>query len=281
MRGNANSRTAKEVLSMETVKTALITGYGINAQEELKEAFDRAGSDTVFLHVKDIIDAPNLLARYHILGFPGGFSFGDHLGSGLVFANLCREHLFQTLTSFIEEGKLIIGICNGFQVLVKMGLLPNINGPRTQEVSLIDNCTGVFENSWVDLTFPASSNSVWTKNLPDMELPIRHGEGRFIADSEETLRKLQDNGHIAVRYKTRNPNGSEFDIAGITDITGRVLGIMPHPEAYLYPENHPRWTRSRKKQPEEHTADASPPSLRVFQNGVDYMSRHISRNSSL
>ncbi len=248
---------------MGTIKTALITGYGINAQEELKQAFDSCGAQTEYIHINDLISSPDVLGEYRILGFPGGFSFGDHLGSGLVFAHLCRGHLFERFTRFIEEGNLVLGICNGFQVLVKMGLLPNAGGRGEQEVSLVHNESGVFEDSWVHVTFPSESNCVWTKELPDMELPIRHGEGRFITASSDIADKLRERKLVAVRYNGRNPNGSERDIAGITDTTGRVLGLMPHPEAYLVPENHPQWPR--------HPEGQEPTSLMLFRNGIDYL----------
>lgn len=248
------------------VRAGVITGHGINADAELKEAFEFAGARALSLHIHDLIDEPGQLRDLHILGFPGGFSFGDHLGSGLVFAHLCSQHLKDPLERFILGGGLIIGICNGFQVLAKMGLLPNLEGRWTQEVSLIHNDTGVFEDSWVRVAFNGKSPCVWTKGLTEMEMPIRHGEGRFIAGSRETLGLLERENLIALTYKGRNPNGSEADIAGITDRTGRVFGLMPHPEAFLYPENHPRWTREKIAQAE---------GLKIFRNAVDWVKNYI------
>ena len=248
-----------------TVRTGIITGYGINADAELKEAFSLAGAEAVSLHIHDIIENPGRLKDVHILGFPGGFSFGDHLGSGLVFAHLCKQHLKGALDRFILDGGLVIGICNGFQVLVKMGLLPNLKGDWTQEVSLIHNSTGVFEDSWVRAAFNGQCPCVWTRGLTEMDLPIRHGEGRFITANPAIAGRLQDDNLIALTYKGRNPNGSEADIAGITDKTGRVFGLMPHPEAFLYPENHPRWTREKI---------AGAEGLKIFRNAAEWVSQN-------
>ena len=169
-------------------KVAILTGYGINADNELKEAFLRAGAECADrIHINDMIEKPEILDSYQILGFPGGFSFGDHLGSGLVMAHLFKQNLKGVLDKFIAKGKLIIGICNGFQVLVKMGVLPNFDGNWTQEVSLIHNNTGVFENSWLNVRFNPDSPCVWTKGLKEMDIPIRHGEGRFITKYKATL----------------------------------------------------------------------------------------------
>lgn len=244
-------------------KVAILTGYGINADNELKQAFIAAGAEkAVRIHINDMIEKPEILDEYHILGFPGGFSFGDHLGSGLVMAHLFKQNLKDVLDKFIADGKLIIGICNGFQVLVKMGVLPNFDGKWTQEVSLIHNNTGVFENSWLNVRFNPASDCVWTKGLDNMDIPIRHGEGRFITKDAATLKKIEDMNLNAVIYNDRNPNGSEHDIAGITDATGRILGLMPHPEAFLVPENHPMWRRKEIKEAA---------GLKLLKNGVQYI----------
>ena len=248
------------------VKAGIITGYGINADEELIQAFRSAGAEAELVHITDIIEDPGSIHVYHILGFAGGFSFGDHLGSGIVFAHLCKQHLKKDLIRFVGEGKAVIGICNGFQVLAKMGMLPNLQKDWTREVSLIHNDSGVFEDSWVEVSFNKKSSCIWTKGLTEMDLPIRHGEGRFITGSSEVRNSLIDRGLIALTYSGRNPNGSELDIAGITDESGRVLGLMPHPEAFLIPQNHPRWTRD---------AITSGEGLKLFQNGVDYIKKYF------
>ena len=228
-------------------KVAILTGYGINADNELKEAFLRAGAKQADrIHINDMIEKPEILDGYQILGFPGGFSFGDHLGSGLVMAHLFKQNLKGVLDKFIAKGK---------------------DGNWTQEVSLIHNNTGVFENSWLNVRFNPDSPCVWTKGLKDMDIPIRHGEGRFITKDKATLDRIKALHLDTVIYNDRNPNGSECDIAGITDTTGRILGLMPHPEAFLTPENHPMWKRQEIKEAA---------GLALLKNGVDYInSRNI------
>lgn len=248
------------------MKTCVVTGYGINADLELVEAFCQAGSEAVRVHINDLIAEPSMLDDYGIIGFPGGFSFGDHLGSGLVFAGLFKRHLRDALDSFVARGGLIIGICNGFQVLVKMGVLPNIDGTGRPSVSLIHNESGKFEDSWVTVAGNPDSRCVWTQELGDLDLPIRHGEGRFIAADDGVFNRLVSDGLIALTYKDRNPNGSQGGVAGITDTTGRILGLMPHPEAYLYPENHPTWVKGD--------------GLKMFRNGVEAAAGAAARPAS-
>ena len=239
---------------MKKVKVCIITGFGINADVELAWAFSLCGASPELVHVNDLIDAPGRIKEYGIIGFPGGFSFGDHLGSGLVFANLFRRSLKEALEDFVSSGGLIIGICNGFQVLVKMGVLPNLDGGWTPSVSLIHNASGEFIDCWVNVKTESNCGCVWTKDIESVDLPVRHGEGRFITASKEIFGRLKADGLIALTYSGLNPNGSEGDVAGITDGTGRILGLMPHPEAYLAKENHPVW------------ADGD--GLQIFKNGV-------------
>lgn len=247
------------------VRVCIVTGYGINAQDELAEAFRRAGGSPDLVHIQDLIGEPSRITSYRIVAFPGGFSFGDHLGSGLVLAHIVRQHLRAELDRFVADGGLLIGICNGFQVLVKMGILPNLGGGWIPEVSLVHNASGLFEDSWVEVEFPDASPCVWTQGLEAMELPIRHGEGRFIAASEALLAELEERRLVALRYRDRNPNGSQNAIAGVTDPTGRILGLMPHPEAFLDVENHPRWMRSTV---------SSPRGLELFARGVAWAGSH-------
>jgi phosphoribosylformylglycinamidine synthase subunit PurQ / glutaminase len=253
------------------VKTCIITGYGINADDELKKAFELAGSETQKIHVNDLITTPELLRLYHIIGFPGGFSFGDHIGSGKVFGGLFKKKLKQSLDSFIESGGLVIGICNGFQVLVKMGILPNLAGNWTQEVSLIHNDSGKFEDRWVLLNIDPASPCIWTRGISRIEAPVRHGEGKFIISDKTIETSILDNHLATATYVARDggadvtypddPNGSVHHIAGICDATGRVFGLMPHPEAFIFPENHPRWQRENITRGE---------GLKIFENGVAY-----------
>ena len=225
------------------VRTCVVTGFGINADDELAAAFELAGSRAQKVHIRDLTQDPSRLDAFHILALPGGFSYGDHLGSGVVFASLLKRHLRPALERFVRSGKPVIGICNGFQVLVKTGILPNLTGGWQPEVSLTHNDNGRFIDRWVALAFNPRSPCVWTQGLAAGELPIRHGEGRFVAASEAVLQRLLADDLVAVRYHPENPNGSVHGIAGICDPTGRVFGLMPHPEAFLFAENHPRWTR--------------------------------------
>jgi phosphoribosylformylglycinamidine synthase len=234
------------------VRVCVITGFGINADEELALAFNLAGGRAERVHVNDLVDAPRRLAACRIIAFPGGFSFGDHLGSGKVFATLVRKRLRPVMEEFVSGGGLVIGICNGFQILVKMGILPNLSGTWNQEVSLVHNDSGKFEDRWVRVTADPASPCLWTRGLGSVDLPVRHGEGKFVAGAPGILAEIRSRGLAALRYCSRdggapgypeNPNGSVDDIAGISDRTGRVFGLMPHPEAFLFPENHPEWSR--------------------------------------
>ncbi len=239
--------------------TALVLGgYGINADEELAEAFSRAGASARRVHVADLAAEPGLLAGARIVAFPGGFSYGDHLGSGQVLALLCRDRLRSALERFVADGGLVIGICNGFQVLVRMGMLPNRDGRWGREVSLIPNESGRFVDGWYPLAFEPGSRCAWTRGLSGVEYPVRHGEGRFVARDEATLDALESEGLVAARYVGDGPNGSSRGIAGICDPTGRVFGLMPHPECYLDPESSP--DRRRGKRGET--------GLALFENGV-------------
>jgi phosphoribosylformylglycinamidine synthase subunit PurQ / glutaminase len=244
-------------------------GFGINADEELALAFQMAGAQAFRVHERDLADDPARLERFQILAFPGGFSFGDHLGSGRVFATLFRRSLGGALEKFISRGGLVIGVCNGFQSLVKMGFLPDLSGTHAQEVSLIHNDSGRFEDRWVRIGFEKSCPCLWTRGLSDMDLPVRHGEGKFVTESPQTLAELESRKLVALRYVGQgypeDPNGSINHIAGICDPTGRVFGLMPHPEAFLYAENHPEWTRQASD-----TRGPGPEGrgLEIFRNGV-------------
>jgi phosphoribosylformylglycinamidine synthase len=206
------------------------------------------------------------------MAIPGGFSFGDHIASGRVLANRLRYALGQELKSFVADGKLVIGICNGFQVLVKMGLLPGFDGDFEQKVTLTLNDSGKFEDRWVYLKLDPASKCVFSRDVDSIYLPVRHGEGKFMVDCDATLDKLRAGGQVVFRYCSPdgdeatypyNPNGSVDDIAGICDFTGRVFGMMPHPEAYLYRENHPRWTREQ--------LPAEGLGRQIFRNAVEYV----------
>jgi phosphoribosylformylglycinamidine synthase I len=259
----------------QVVNTCVITGFGINADQELREAFVMAGASVQLTHITDLIAQPEILKQYHILAFPGGFSYGDHLGSGKVFGTLFKKHLKTHLENFISCGGLVIGICNGFQVLVKMGILPNMDGDWKQEASLIHNDSGKFEDRWVLLKVNPSSPCIWTKGLSELEFPVRHGEGKFIINDKHKRESLLKNNLISLTYASpegsepqypANPNGSVLNIAGISDLSGRIFGLMPHPEAFLIPQNHPRWTREKIKESD---------GLLLFKNGVEYIKNTV------
>jgi phosphoribosylformylglycinamidine synthase len=249
-------------------RVCVVAGFGINADEELALAFEMVGARAHRVHVTDLVARPDLLLGYRILAFPGGFSFGDHLGSGKVFATLFQRSLGPRMERLLADGGLAVGICNGFQVLVKMGVLPNMRGCRAQEVTLVHNESGCFEDRWVRVAFETGSRCAWTRGLAEMDLPVRHGEGRFVAGSGEQLADLARGGLIALRYAAahggeprypEDPNGSDGHVAGLCDPTGRVFGLMPHPEAFLHSQNHPDWSARRIARPE---------GLLIFENGV-------------
>lgn len=231
----------------------IITGHGVNCEAESRHAWERAGADVTFLHLHDLLDRPAALHDYAGMMFIGGFSYGDHMGSGQVMAQRIRNRVGDDLQRFIDDQKLILGVCNGFQVMVKLGLLPGLEGRYfEQSLALMQNDCGTFQNFWVKLAFETTSPCVFTKGLATMPLPIRHGEGKIFTLDKKLLAALEAAGCVACRYVDpadgeptqrfpANPNGSLNAIAGLTDPTGRIFGLMPHPEAYLYPENHPQW----------------------------------------
>lgn len=263
---------------MTKVRALVITGFGFNCEAETAYAFQQAGAAAEKVHLNDLLDGTRRLDEFHILAFVGGFSFGDHVGAGTVCANRLRHRLAKPLDDFIRSGRLMIGICNGFQVMVKLGVLPAFDGDyRARMVTLASNDSGVFRDAWIHLRADPKSPCVFTKGIEEIGLPIRHGEGKFIVASEATRRRLFANGQVVFQYidpVTRratqefpwNPNGSEDAIAGVCDPSGRIFGVMPHPEAYFSPYNHPHWMRQRiaGELPKEGLGAA------LFRNGVRF-----------
>jgi phosphoribosylformylglycinamidine synthase subunit PurQ / glutaminase len=223
------------------IRTIVVTGHGINAHEEMKRAFDGVGAATSLVHVDSLTAAPGRLRGVDIVAFPGGFSYGDHLGAGVVLSGEVSRRLTDALTTHVERGGLILGVCNGFQVLLKSGLLGR-GADGEPAASLVHNASGTFENSWVEVAV-GDRPSPWLSGPICLDLPIRHGEGRFVTRTIGDGELFRREGRIALRYVGRNPNGSWDDVAGLLDATGRVLGMMPHPEAYVEPFFHPRWAR--------------------------------------
>jgi phosphoribosylformylglycinamidine synthase len=265
---------------MAKVKACVLRTAGTNCDKETAFAFKQAGAEVELVHVNSLVSAEKKLGDYSILAFPGGFSYGDDIASGKVFANELRCKLAEDIKGFIAQGKLIIGICNGFQILVKAGLLPGGDSFK-QETSLIINDSGKFEDRWVYLRNSKSEirnpKCVWTKDLPEViYLPVAHGEGKFVTKDKATLERLKRNGQVVFQYCDEagalagypvNPNGSTENIAGICDPTGRILGLMPHPERHISAEQHPR----RNKEKNNLAGDG----FQVFKNGVEYARRKL------
>ena len=260
------------------VRAIVLTGFGINCDYETQAALNRVGAQAERIHLNDIIENVALLDEGHILAIPGGFSFGDDVASGKILANRLRYKLGGPINKFIADGKLVIGICNGFQVMVKMGILPLFDGELAQEVTLTNNDSARFENRWVCLKIDPATKCVWTKGIDRLELPVRHGEGKFIPRDDTVLERLKANGQVALRYCTQdgspanrvfpaNPNGAIDDVAGICDPTGRIFGLMPHPEAHVDRTNHPRWTRLDLAE--------EGPGLQIFRNAVEYVQGNL------
>ncbi|MHA1338726.1 MAG: phosphoribosylformylglycinamidine synthase subunit PurQ [Promethearchaeota archaeon] len=255
------------------VNVCIITGFGINSDYESAYAFKMAGADNVRrVHVNLLLKGKDELQNYEIIMFPGGFSYGDDLGSGRVLANKFRYQLRAKLTEYIESGRLVFGVCNGFQILVKMGLLPALEKKYYQQtVSLVGNKSGQFEMRWVKLRLHLDSRCVWTKNIEGiLELPVRHGEGQFVAKNNNILEKIWNKKLVAMTYEPNsypnNPNGSVDGIAAICDESGRVFGMMPHPECHIHPYQHPLWTRNIKPKIN---------GLKIFQNAVEFARKNI------
>lgn len=261
----------------------IIRTAGTNCDRELAVAFEWAGARTQTFHLNRLIESPGLLETADLIGLPGGFSFGDDIAAGRILANRLRHRLSDPLKAAVARGTPLIGICNGFQVLVQMGLLPDpasMEVESSRVVTLGHNEGGRFVARWVSLQVPENSVCVWTRGLAKtFQLPVAHGEGRFVAASDEVLAQLRRNGQIALHYGPHvdgvgqpcgdgmvdDPNGSMSHIAGICDPSGLVLGLMPHPERSTHFTHHPRWTDRAAG-----LAQETPTGLRLFRNAVEY-----------
>jgi phosphoribosylformylglycinamidine synthase len=260
------------------VRALVITGYGTNCEVECAYAAKLAGVDAVAIaHFADLVEGRVLLGEYNFLIFPGGFLDGDDLGAAQAAAQRWKYAIpkqgapfVEQLLTHIEKGGLILGICNGFQLLVKLGLLPALDKTYlTRQVSLAHNASARYEDRWCCLAVDAESPCVFTSGLKSLYIPVRHGEGNLVPDTPQTLARLQNDHQIPVRYAhpetgvptqeyPYNPNGSPLGIAGLCDPTGRIFGLMPHPEAYNHPTNHPGWTRG----------ETAPLGISIFKNAV-------------
>jgi phosphoribosylformylglycinamidine synthase subunit PurQ / glutaminase len=236
-------------------KTLILRTAGTNCDRETAYAFELAGSEPEYMHVNRLLERPDVLHDYQLVALPGGFSYGDDIAAGRIFANQIRHHLPEAFARFIEAGKPVIGICNGFQVLVKTDLLPgSVAGQSGQTATLAHNECGRFIDRWVHLA-GSPGKCIWTQGVEQIELPIAHGEGRFVPRTEEIGQALFENGQVALVYAPAdgeadyNPNGSTDDVAGVCDPSGLVFGLMPHPERYVDPTQHYAWTRMGKLPP--------------------------------
>ena len=254
---------------MKKPHVIILSGYGLNTEDETKDAFESVGASADIIHINDLIARPTLLKKANILVIGGGFAYGDHTGAGKAYGNRLKAHLGKDIQKFLERDTLMLGICNGFQILTSAGFLPG---------ALIANDAPRYSARWVDLN--VENDSPWLRGIQTLSVPIAHGEGKYYAP-KETLAALKKENAIALRYVEgetarhfslpANPNGSIEHIAGVTAYDGRVLGLMPHPERAVFFTQLPDWTllrekyvRSGKRLPEEG------PGLQLFKNAVKY-----------
>ena len=260
------------------MRVLILRAPGTNCDQETAFAFEQAGATAEVVHVNRLLENKQLAQKAQTICLPGGFSYGDDVAAGRIVAGQIRHHLMDVFQSFRDEGKLILGICNGFQILLKSGLLADPADNATPPATLTWNDSGKFEDRWVHLAATASA-CPFLADIDRMYLPIAHAEGKFVARDPTTLEQLESTGQLALRYALppddgptnqgqqqlpfpANPNGSEANVAGACDRTGRVFGLMPHPERYIHSTHHPQWTRL----PANHPSDG----LKIFQNAVRY-----------
>ena len=258
------------------VRVAVLRAPGTNCDGETARAFELAGAQADFVWVEELAKGEKDLADYQILAVPGGFTYGDDLGAGKLLANELTHRLTDLFQDFLQKERLVIGICNGFQMLVKAGILPSGKLGAQQEVTLTWNNSGKFEDRWVYLQ-PEFNVCIWTQGMDEMlELPVAHGEGKFLPKDQTVLEQLLGYGQIVFHYSDPegkeagypwNPNGSVGNIAGICDPTGRIFGLMPHPERHVTGVQHPRWTKEGRA--------GEGAGLKIFRNGVEWASKQL------
>ena len=280
---------------MAQVKAVVLRAAGINCDMETEYALELAGAKTERVHINRLIEDKSSLDQYQIIVFPGGFSYGDDVAAGKILANQVIHHLYEPIQKFIDDGKLVLGICNGFQALVKAGILPvfatdlatedtentEIQDKKRkskideQPVTITYNDSGKFEDRWVYLT-PQTDRCIFIERGRQIYLPVAHGEGKVVTKDAKVLEKLKSEGHIAFKYVDENgkegdyptnPNGSVDSIAGLTDTTGRVLGLMPHPERFVRLTQHPHWSRLKNRQDGD--------GMTIFNNAVRYVQHNV------
>ena len=241
-----------------------MSGYGLNCEEETKFAFESVGGVAEIVHINDLIVKPKMLSEFQILAFPGGFSYGDDTGSGKAYANKMKNHLSRELEEFLSRDTLIIGICNGFQILTSLGILPG---------ALTYNKNGKYIDRWVDLK--VDGKSPWLSGIKNISLPIAHGEGRYIIDAKK-YKEMSKKKEIAFTYTKgdickyqnleKNPNGAMYDIAGVLGYNGRVLGMMPHPERAMFFHHSPLWQNKKINGEKREEGDG----ILLFKNAINY-----------
>jgi len=252
-------------------RVLVLRAAGSNCDVETAYAFERAGGVSRLAHVNRLVDGEVQLPDYQILAVPGGFTYGDDVSAGKILANELRNRVGDAVREFVEAGGLVIGICNGFQVLAKMGILPGWPEGR-QVFTLTNNDSNRYEDRWVYLKV-SSTKTPFLHDEEILYLPVAHGEGKFVVDEQATLERLKAEGQVVVRYCDEegraagfpyNPNGSSDCVAGVCDPSGRVFGLMPHPERNIESYHHPRWTRGG--------APVEGDGFRFFRNAVNYFS---------
>ena len=259
---------------MAKPRVLVLRAPGTNCDVETSYAFEMAGAEPVRLHVNQLMENPSLASTFQILCFPGGFSYGDDIAAGRILATQIKTFLSETLEMFRQEDRLVLGICNGFQIMMRLGIFFE-QAEKTPPATLTWNRQGRFEDRWVHLK-PTSDHCVFLKGISQFYLPMAHAEGRFLFRDDATRETMQASNQVAIQYCNPagetgdnilafpdNPNGAESNVAGICDASGRIFGLMPHPERHLFATNHPQWTR-RREQPEHGEG------LKVFQNAVAY-----------
>jgi phosphoribosylformylglycinamidine synthase I len=247
----------------------ILRAAGTNCDGETAHALELAGAETRLVHINRLLEKPGMLDEFQILAVPGGFSYGDDIAAGKILASQIAHHLLEPLRRFVGAGKPVIGICNGFQVLVKTELLPGpVAGRVGQTATLTNNDGGRFIDRWVRLA-ARGRRCIWTAGIEnEIELPIAHGEGKFVPADDAVRRALWENEQVALVYVGENPNGSVDDIAGVCDASGLVLGLMPHPERHVDPLQHFAWT-SRGARPAEGDG------LQIFRNAVQHVAAAV------
>ena len=249
-----------------------MSGYGLNCEEETQFAFNKAGGQADIVHINDLIKNPKMLAKYQILAFPGGFSYGDDTGSGKAYANKMKNHLRNELKAFVERDTLTIGICNGFQIVTNLGLLPG---------GLMHNSGGKYLDRWVDME--VRGKSPWLSGIKKISLPIAHGEGRYVIE-EGKYKQMAKGKEVALVYTKggickyqnlkANPNGAMHDIAGVLAYNGRVFGLMPHPERAMFYHHRPDWQLQKevlKRHGKKLPTDGA--GILLFKNAVNYFKK--------